>query len=138
MGIIQKPDGADVLRPSARTGQENGEHGVSEPRSVLEILAAGSTHASPRARPQAPRPPRALHNFTEYFWHQNPRQMKSFIEGVERHIIVQALQAVFGNQREAAKILGMKSTTLYAKIKKYRIVLERRYRHPHGWDCRIR
>ena len=43
------------------------------------------------------------------------------IQRYEADLICNALLAVNGNQRKAAKMLGMKNTTLHAKIKRYQI-----------------
>jgi transcriptional regulator with GAF, ATPase, and Fis domain len=43
------------------------------------------------------------------------------IQRYEADLICNALLAVNGNQRQAAKMLGMKNTTLHAKIKRYEI-----------------
>lgn len=43
------------------------------------------------------------------------------IQRYEADLICDALLAVNGNQRKAAKRLGMKNTTLHAKIKRYEI-----------------
>lgn len=43
------------------------------------------------------------------------------IQRYEVDLICNALYAVNGNQRKAAKMLGMKTTTLHAKIKRYEI-----------------
>jgi len=48
----------------------------------------------------------------------------NFTEEIQRYeadLICNALFAVNGNQRKAAKLLGMKNTTLHAKIKRYEI-----------------
>jgi DNA-binding NtrC family response regulator len=45
----------------------------------------------------------------------------TLLEGVERNVIIQTLQAVSGNKLEAAKRLGIGRQTLYNKIKAYGI-----------------
>ena len=44
---------------------------------------------------------------------------------VERSIIIRILSIVEGNQKEAAKMLGIKYTTLNEKVKKYKIQLRK-------------
>lgn len=44
---------------------------------------------------------------------------------VERSIIIRTLSMVDGSQKEAAKILGLKYTTLNEKVKKYKILLRK-------------
>jgi DNA-binding protein Fis len=43
------------------------------------------------------------------------------MDNVEKSIIVNVLSKVQGNQKEAAKVLGIKYTTLNEKLKRYRI-----------------
>ena len=45
---------------------------------------------------------------------------------MERNIIIHVLCRTNGNQRDAGRILGLKSSTLNAKIKKYRIRVVKR------------
>lgn len=52
--------------------------------------------------------------------------LKKLLGLVEKNIIVDVLQQVNGNQRAAGKILGLKSTTLSAKLKRYGIQVIRR------------
>lgn len=55
---------------------------------------------------------------------QNPDGTISLTDKVQRYeasLICNALLSANGNQRRAAKILGMKTTTLHAKIKRYEI-----------------
>lgn len=47
------------------------------------------------------------------------------LKNVERNIIIRVLSMVNGNQKEAAKILRIKYTTLNEKIKKYKIRLRK-------------
>jgi two-component system response regulator HydG len=44
--------------------------------------------------------------------------LKSLVEEYERGIIVQALRAASGNQRRAARALGVLPTTLHEKMKR--------------------
>ncbi len=106
----------------------------------------GGSLSQPRSHPRAASdfnsfpfdPPKGLRSILETFWKQNPRRFKPFIENIERNMIVYALTSVFGNQKEAARILGLKATTLNMKIKRYRIVFEKKYRHPGGWFFLVR
>jgi DNA-binding NtrC family response regulator len=56
---------------------------------------------------------------------EKPINLKSTMETIEKGVILRALGASGGNQREAAQILGVKYTTLNQKVKKYRIRLQR-------------
>lgn len=59
--------------------------------------------------------------FIEYFFMSDNIPLKELIEGIEKNLILRALYRVDGNQKEAAKILGVKYTTLNEKIRKYGI-----------------
>lgn len=50
-----------------------------------------------------------------------PIHLKDVIGELEKKVIVQVLSDVDGNQKNAAKILGMKYTTLNEKVKRYHI-----------------
>ena len=61
----------------------------------------------------------------EQDFYKNERiSLKEFMDKLEKEIIVTALLKVNGSQCEAAKILGMRSSTLHEKIKRYHISLE--------------
>jgi len=59
--------------------------------------------------------------FIEYFFMSSDIPLKELIEGIEKNVILRTLYRVNGNQKEAAKNLGVKYTTLNEKIKKYNI-----------------
>lgn len=50
-----------------------------------------------------------------------PVPLKAVIGELEKKVIVDILSKVNGNQKNAAKILGMKYTTLNEKVKRYQI-----------------
>jgi DNA-binding NtrC family response regulator len=58
--------------------------------------------------------------FIELFY-QQPLGLKEFIDDLEKCIILSALSKVGGNQKKAARALGIKYTTLNEKIKRYNI-----------------
>jgi transcriptional regulator with GAF, ATPase, and Fis domain len=51
--------------------------------------------------------------------------LKEFMDELEREIITLALLKANGSQCKAAKILGLRSTTLHEKIKRYDIELQK-------------
>jgi DNA-binding NtrC family response regulator len=57
----------------------------------------------------------------EFFFLKETLSLKDFIITLEKCIILRALSEVNGNQKEAARFLGIKYTTLNEKIKKYKI-----------------
>jgi len=59
--------------------------------------------------------------FIEYVCMNDRINLKEFIEQLERTILLKTLAKFNGNQKAAAKFLGIKYTTLNEKVKKYRI-----------------
>ena len=57
--------------------------------------------------------------------HDTPISLKDVIGEIEKKVIVQVLNAVGGSQKDAARILGMKYTTLCEKLKRYHIRVKR-------------
>ncbi len=60
----------------------------------------------------------------EHFWFETPALAAAGnaggkLEDMEKHAIIQALQAVQGNRRQAAQQLGIGERTLYEKLKRY-------------------
>ncbi len=52
-------------------------------------------------------------------------ELDAFMKGLEKRLIVSALDRVSGSQKDAAGILGIKYTTLNMKIKRYGILTQR-------------
>jgi len=63
--------------------------------------------------------------FIEYFFMSGDIPLKELIDGIEKNLILRTLYRVNGNQKEAAKILGVKYATLNEKIKKCSIRLRK-------------
>ena len=57
----------------------------------------------------------------EEFYASRMVSLKEFLENIERSFILTTLEKTKGDQRKAAKILGLKYTTLHEKIKRYHI-----------------
>lgn len=58
----------------------------------------------------------------------NPRRgsdLKSLLQAYERQIIIAALRAADGNQRRAARALGLLPTTLHEKMKRLGVRVHR-------------
>lgn len=64
--------------------------------------------------------------FVEFFSKKQPVDLKGLIDQLEMRIIVTVLSRVRGNQKEAARALGLKYTTLNEKVKKYGIRFRRK------------
>ena len=63
--------------------------------------------------------------FVEYFCMSRTLPLRQLVGTLERSIIIRALSKFNGNQKDAAKFLGVKYTTLNEKVKKYRISFQR-------------
>ena len=48
--------------------------------------------------------------------------LKNLVEAYERHVIEEALRATAGNQRRAARALGVLPTTLHEKMKRLGLI----------------
>ena len=59
--------------------------------------------------------------FIKYFSSTRRVPLKELMNMVERAILIRTLSQLNGNLKNAAKILGLKYTTLHEKIKKYNI-----------------
>ena len=59
-----------------------------------------------------------IHNFVDGYFIEEGKPVKKYLFEVERMIIVFGLQKTGGNQKVAASLLGVKETTLSAKIKR--------------------
>jgi transcriptional regulator with GAF, ATPase, and Fis domain len=59
--------------------------------------------------------------FIEDFCQRKKLSLKDFLTKVELHLIIHSLNKTNGNQREAAKILGVKPTTLNEKLRRHHI-----------------
>jgi len=59
--------------------------------------------------------------FVEYFSMSRTLPLKELIGTLEKSIIIRALSKFNGNQKDAAKFLGVKYTTLNEKIKKHHL-----------------
>jgi len=64
--------------------------------------------------------------FIESFCLKKKVHLKEFLEELERTILITALSKFNGNQRNTAKFLGIKYTTLNEKVKKYNISIHKK------------
>ena len=63
----------------------------------------------------------AVDLLVESFCREKPICLKSLIETIEMSLLLKILHQVHGNQKRAAKLLGIKYTTLNEKVKRYGI-----------------
>jgi len=59
--------------------------------------------------------------FIEYFCMSRTHSLRELVGNLEKSIIIRALAKFSGNQKDAARFLGVKYTTLNEKVKKYNI-----------------
>lgn len=64
--------------------------------------------------------------FVEVLCQNVPFNLKEFLDSLEKEILFTVLAKVGGNQKEAARALGLKYTTLNEKIRKYNIGFEKK------------
>jgi len=63
----------------------------------------------------------AVDRLVEFFCREKPICLKSLIETLEMSLLLKIRHQVHGNQKRAAKLLGIKYTTLNEKVKRYGI-----------------
>jgi len=62
-----------------------------------------------------------LNAFIEQFCMRQRVPLPELVDILEKAILIKVLSRVNGNQKDAAKFLGIKYTTLHQKVKKYNI-----------------
>jgi DNA-binding NtrC family response regulator len=77
-------------------------HGAAEPAQASAVAAGSETAALP-------------------LLHAPPRPAGLFLATVEKETILKALEATHGDRARAAQLLGIGRTTLYRKLKEYKI-----------------
>lgn len=85
-----------------------------------ETLSKGRGHQLTRKRRT-----RYLNRVAVRLSNEAPIPLKEVIGELEKRVIVHVLDEVDGNQKDAAKILGMKCTTLNEKLKRYGVRVKR-------------
>jgi two-component system response regulator HydG len=112
------PEAMDLLKAHRWPGN------VRELENAVErgvVLCRGPRiapiHLALSAEP--PRPPRPRGHTPHPHVALGIRPLKEALEGPEKQIIVQALEALNWNRQETARVLDINRTTLYKKMKKY-------------------
>lgn len=59
--------------------------------------------------------------FIENYYQRRKISLKDFLSNIELRLIIFSLNEANGNQRKAAKTLGIKPTTLHEKLKRHKI-----------------
>lgn len=73
------------------------------------------------AEPSVLRPDELIEALTDHVCDRVTESLDAVARGIERRIILRVLGRTGGNQTEAAKLLGIKRTTLNYKMKKMNI-----------------
>lgn len=90
-------------------------HLIEPAHLALNGQEAGPSHSSPGlARPGSRRPAARA----------GIQPLKEALEGPERQLILEALQALNWNRQETARVLDINRTTLYKKMKKYGLLYD--------------
>ncbi len=85
-----------------------------------------SKGASSKSRGRNHRPSPRVAQVINLLTTENHLQLKKLMQEVEKGIILRILDRTGGNQRLAAKLLGLKYTTLNEKVKRYHIRFQKR------------
>ncbi len=95
-------------------------HGLNLNR-ILQYLNDIELQSHHKSRPKKKYNKDLMDFFIENVFMNDNINFKEFIEEIERAIIIKALVKFNGNQRETARFLGIKYTTLNEKVKRYNI-----------------
>lgn len=91
----------------------------------LDTILQYASDIEPRPHQESYPGGRDIKDFLEFLienvFLKDSKNLKEFIEEVERAIIIKTLAKFNGNQRETAEFLGIKYTTLNEKVKRYNI-----------------
>jgi len=62
-----------------------------------------------------------LNSFMQYFFIKQRRPLRESLNILEKAVLIKVLSSINGNQKDAAKFLDLKPSTLCEKVKKYNI-----------------
>lgn len=88
---------------------------------ILKYLKDSELESQQEKHPRKRYTQDVLDFFIEYVYMNNRTNLKEFMEELERTILIKTLAKFNGNQKDTAKFLGIKYTTLHEKVKKYNI-----------------
>ena len=88
---------------------------------ILQYLKDTELQPSREKHPRKRDKKNVLDALIEYAFMKNGIGLKEFIEELERTLIVKTLAKFNGNQKDSARFLGIKYTTLNEKIRRYNI-----------------
>jgi|GEM_PF-4587945 len=120
----------ETLGEGEKPGQAAGEAGGSEGPQQVPLRAAASPETRERFSAEL------LDLIVRYFCRDRSLCLKSLISDFERDVIGYVLKETGWNQRRAARILGVKYTTLNHKVIKLGLLKPRDGREAPGRDGR--
>ncbi len=88
---------------------------------ILQYLKDNDLQSHQEKHPSNRDKKNPLDSIIEYAFMKNGIDLKEFIEELERIIIIKTLSRFNGNQKDSARFLGIKYTTLNEKIRRYNI-----------------
>ena len=100
--------------------------GIEEPFAWIPAPAAGPAWAGPETN-QALEKTKASLVFAFLNSNLNAKSipLKSFLDDIEKKILLACLRLTLGNQKNAAALLGLKPTALFEKMRKHGIRSQR-------------
>jgi DNA-binding NtrC family response regulator len=88
---------------------------------ILQYLKDSDLQSHREKHPRNRAKKNVLDSIIEYVFMKNGVDLKEFIDQLERTLIVKTLTRFNGNQKDSARFLGIKYTTLNEKIRRYNI-----------------
>lgn len=88
---------------------------------ILQHLKDSDLQSHQEKHPRKRVKKNALDSFIEHAFMKNGIDLKEFLEELERKLIIKTLAKFNGNQKDSARFLGIKYTTLNEKIRRYNI-----------------
>ena len=88
---------------------------------ILQYLKSNGLQPFQKTQPRKRYKNDVLDFFVDYICMNDRIDLKEVLEELERTILIKILSKFNGNQKDAAKFLGIKYTTLNEKVKKYNI-----------------
>jgi len=88
---------------------------------ILQYLKDSDLQSYQKKHPRKRDKKNALDSIIEFVFMKNGVDLKEFIDQLERTLIIKTLTKFNGNQKDSARFLGIKYTTLHEKIRRYNI-----------------
>ena len=126
---MPKEPGLRIVHHPAEKGGSNGRAKRRETAKTIQKQALiHRQNALPKELPHPPAGKKRAGTFYQVALRLSPEApvpLKNVMGDLEKKVIIDLLGKVDGNQRVAARILGLKCTTLNEKLKRYHIKVKR-------------